>query len=675
MIELLNVTKTYDAGEISEVTAVNDVNLKIGNAGLVCLFGPSGCGKTTLLNLIGGLDAPTKGKVLVDGKSVDDAFRLSHVGCVFQDFVLMDSLTVADNVRLLDPSITDARINETLSSLGILGLRERKASKLSGGEKQRVCIARAIIGNPSFIIADEPTGNLDGENRVAIMRILKSISKRTLVLLVSHEKDLVEEYADRIIRIEDGSIVSDSNSDFAANTAFSIGKCVDTKVPLRRTKRKKSNIVAGILSCIAIIASCFIAGFGSGKAEATNRYPETVYRMTKPMGAEDRAVLSPYAFFRSSPSVGGLSLGDSETTEHGFVGGPVVLPFDFYGSGTSWEYDEDSIILTSGAAKTLIEKSYSSLRNSYRNLMLSQYGINKADDLIGLRFKTGHTIRAILPGEENVGYISPRSFYRLGATISVGNDETKEYYAFNYFSSRAFVHLAGIDLGEDKIYAPKDHPVAKREFMEIGGRNYKVEVSPSLQGFEELVLPSYAASAIAGDSITWAYAWDNDTFSKLIRSYENVDSENLHEAEARRINQTKAIFGSIVGGVGLAAFALMSYFYAVDLQAYFKDNKNEYVVYRSLGVNRSRLFKRALLGVFSGALPLMAIGSVSGVLIVAFLGRSDVASLYLTLHIGTFFIGVSLAALLVLSLCAVLLWKRFLPSAAEFKRINQQTEL
>ena len=110
MIELLNVTKTYDAGEISEVTAVNDVNLKIGNAGLVCLFGPSGCGKTTLLNLIGGLDVPTKGKVLVDGESVDDAFRLNHVGCVFQDFVLMDSLTVAENVRLLDPSITDTRI-------------------------------------------------------------------------------------------------------------------------------------------------------------------------------------------------------------------------------------------------------------------------------------------------------------------------------------------------------------------------------------------------------------------------------------------------------------------------------------------------------------------------------------------------------------------------------------
>ena len=674
MIELRNVTKIYDAGGIGETVGVIDINLNIGNAGLVSFFGPSGCGKTTLLNLIGGLDKPTRGEVLIDGETVNDAYRLNHIGCIFQDFVLMESLTVAENVRLLDRSITDASINEVLSSLGIMGLRDRKAAKLSGGEKQRVCIARALVGKPAFLIADEPTGNLDASNRIGIMRILKSISKHTLVLLVSHEKDLVEEYSDRIIKLEDGRVISDSVESQAENDAFPKSPGRETVVPLRKTKRKRARVLSGFLASIAMVASCFAVGLASGKAEASDNLPQNVYHMSGPLKVEDRVALAPFAYFRNSLETLGLILGDSQISQHEFYGSVTLLPFDFYDGNADWPYEEDDVVITLGAAQSLIQNSYSLNGTSYRNLTLGQYGVTSPEDLVGMRFRNGYSIRKIIPGSENVGYVNPRSFYRENAWVNLGTVDEPIHLSFTCYSSLVFRRLTGIDVGDARIVVSSSHPLSSHGSVDIGGQHYSIKISAALDGFDEAVVPVYLSSYLRGESIASAYAWDNGSFRKLIGSYKKANAVSYYDIVLGRINQTKTVIAAVSGAVGLALLAATIYFHAIDLSLYFRENKDEYVVYRCLGVSRSRLYRRSLAGAVLGAIPPIAVGSVAGGLVVAFLCRNEQAALFLSLNIGTFAIGVIAALILVLLLCAVLLIGKFLPNAAEFKRINGQSQ-
>jgi len=223
MIKLEKVNKYFYRHKKNEIHVINNTTLDFGDNGLVALLGPSGCGKTTLLNTIGGLDKVNNGKIYVNGKRLTkrsankvDEIRNLNIGYIFQDYNLIDSMTVYDNVALVlkmiglkDKEEIKARVNYVLETIGIYRYRNRLAGMLSGGERQRVGIARAIVKDPKIIIADEPTGNLDSKNTIEIMNIIKSISKKKLVILVTHEKDLAYFYASRIIELKDGSVVSD----------------------------------------------------------------------------------------------------------------------------------------------------------------------------------------------------------------------------------------------------------------------------------------------------------------------------------------------------------------------------------------------------------------------------------------------------------------------------------
>ena len=236
MLTLKNVEKYFYRHKSNEIHVVNNTSLEFGEKGLTALLGPSGCGKTTLLNLIGGLDKVNKGKIYVNGKCITgrpsfyvDRIRNLNVGYIFQNYNLIDSMTVFDNVAMVlrmvgirNKEEIRRKVEYALDLVGMYRYRKRYCDMLSGGERQRVGIARAIVKNPSIIIADEPTGNLDSANTLEVMNIIKAISREKLVILVTHEENLANFYADRIIRLRDGKVVSDEVNENAAGLDYRI---------------------------------------------------------------------------------------------------------------------------------------------------------------------------------------------------------------------------------------------------------------------------------------------------------------------------------------------------------------------------------------------------------------------------------------------------------------------
>ena len=218
LLEVKNICKTYGSGETA-VKALKDVSFSVPKGEYVAVVGESGSGKSTLLNMIGALDTPTTGKVLIDGKDIfamDErkltVFRRRNIGFIFQAFNLVPELTVEQNIIfpvLLDYQKPDKKYLEEL--LAVLNLKERRnhlPSQLSGGQQQRVAIARALITKPAIVLADEPTGNLDSKTSAEVLGLIKRTSAefRQTVVMITHNDDIAR-LADRIVRIEDGRIV------------------------------------------------------------------------------------------------------------------------------------------------------------------------------------------------------------------------------------------------------------------------------------------------------------------------------------------------------------------------------------------------------------------------------------------------------------------------------------
>ena len=229
MIELKNVSKTYKSKKAKDTIALKNISIKFPEKGLVFILGKSGSGKSTLLNVIGGLDKYDDGEVIINGKSTKefkekdfDAFRNTYMGFIFQEYNLLENYSIEQNIKLplelqhIKP--TDEDVKKALKQVDLEDISKRKTNELSGGQKQRVAIARALIKNPEIILADEPTGNLDSETNEQIWNILKKLSKDKLVIVVSHDNESAHKYADRIINIQDGNIISDNNKIEITNT-------------------------------------------------------------------------------------------------------------------------------------------------------------------------------------------------------------------------------------------------------------------------------------------------------------------------------------------------------------------------------------------------------------------------------------------------------------------------
>ncbi len=223
MIELKNVRKIYTT-KIGETAALDGVSLTFPDKGLIFITGKSGSGKTTMLNVIGGLDGFDEGEIIIDGRSFKDLtpkdydnYRNTFIGVVFQEYNLLPEYTVEKNIKIATElqgiEATDEQVDSLLEQVEILPYKKRLPSQLSGGQMQRVAIARALVKDPHIILADEPTGALDSNTGIQVIETLKKLSESKLVIIVSHDLELAEKYADRIISLKDGKIVSDVTVD------------------------------------------------------------------------------------------------------------------------------------------------------------------------------------------------------------------------------------------------------------------------------------------------------------------------------------------------------------------------------------------------------------------------------------------------------------------------------
>ena len=222
VIELKNLSKIYNP-ETIPVRAINDVTLSVEEGEFTAIVGPSGCGKTTLLNMIGGLDISSEGSVDIGGVSINEMseseltdFRLQHIGFVFQAYNLIPVLTAKENIEFImvlqnrDAKTMQERSDDLLDRMGIKDQRDRRPSELSGGQQQRVAVARALASRPKFVLADEPTANLDSGSTEALLDIMAKLNKEEKITFIfsTHDQRVIDR-AKRIIKLVDGEIVSD----------------------------------------------------------------------------------------------------------------------------------------------------------------------------------------------------------------------------------------------------------------------------------------------------------------------------------------------------------------------------------------------------------------------------------------------------------------------------------
>ncbi len=315
MLHLKNITKTYITGDFKQ-QALQDINLKFRDCEFVSILGQSGSGKTTMLNIIGGLDKYTSGDLIINGKSTKkykdrdwDTYRNHSIGFVFQSYNLIPHQTALSNVELaltlsgVPKSEARKRAIKVLEKVGLKEHMNKKPSQMSGGQVQRIAIARALVNDPDILLADEPTGALDSDTSLQIMDLLKDIAKDKLVIMVTHNAELAEEYSTRIVRLSDGKITGDSNpydeKDHAAkidenNRKTKMSFMTALRLSLNNLMTKKGRtLLTAFAGSIGIIGIALILSLSNGvqnyidrvEEDTLSSYPITIEEATIDMSS------------------------------------------------------------------------------------------------------------------------------------------------------------------------------------------------------------------------------------------------------------------------------------------------------------------------------------------------------------------------------------------------------
>lgn len=315
MLEFKNIKKTYHVGGI-ETKALDDISVAFREKEFVAILGTSGSGKTTCLNIIGGLDHYDSGELTIKGKKTSDfsdqdwdAYRNNSIGFVFQNYNLISHLSIVANVELgmtLSGVPTEEKHKRALEVLEQVGLKEhlhKNPNQLSGGQRQRVAIARALANDPEILLCDEPTGALDTTTSVQIMDLIKTVAKDRLVIMVTHNPDIAEKDADRVIRFQDGKIISDSHphqerpkpdSFILKKTSMNFLSALKLSFNNLRTKKGRTFLTA-VASSIGIIGIAVILSLSTGfqkqidtfQSDAMSEYPIIISQTSKELNAEN----------------------------------------------------------------------------------------------------------------------------------------------------------------------------------------------------------------------------------------------------------------------------------------------------------------------------------------------------------------------------------------------------
>ena len=337
MLEIRKITKVYDTGGFKQ-RALDGVSVNFRESEFAAILGPSGSGKTTFLNIIGGLDHYTSGDLIINEVSTKkfkdsdwDSYRNHRIGFVFQSYNLIGHQSVLTNVRLaltlsgISKAEAIERAKKALKDVGLEDHMHKRPNQLSGGQMQRVAIARALVNDPDILLADEPTGALDSETSVQIMKILKKISKNKLVIMVTHNPDLANEYATRIIKLSDGKIISDSNpynGKIDTREAFEIEKSKSKKTSMSfltalalsfnnlMTKKGRTILVA-FAGSIGIIGIALIMAVSNG----FQNYVDSIQ--------EDALTSYPLMVMEESTDIAGVLL-SLQTPQDGVADGKVI---------------------------------------------------------------------------------------------------------------------------------------------------------------------------------------------------------------------------------------------------------------------------------------------------------------------------------------------------------------
>lgn len=398
-MEVRNLSKVYRT-EYELVHALNNMNLVFPKHGLVFIVGVSGSGKSTLMNMLSGVDTPTEGEVIIDGKSLFAqnkkelfGYRNSYVGLIFQDYNLIEDMNVYDNIKLplellgiKDFSVID----DILKKVDIEDIKYSSVNEISSGQMQRVAIARALVKDSAVILADEPTGNLDSKNTKIVMDLLKEISKDRLVVVITHDDDAAHEYGDQIIEIEDGRILENKVQDESINTELPVNRSTDFIQPKIGFKKQlsftKNFIFSNIGRSLTILILMILISFIGN-------------------------ILCGYVFF---------NIEKSYTTYQDEYGSEFIKLADTY-SGYTVNYNVDHYI-------DLFEKYYDS------NL-IEVYGINyytnKDDSIEEDNFYKAEVTNLIVDDGsfEYIDGVSPNSMYPDVAQIAI-TDYYVDCYAF-----------------------------------------------------------------------------------------------------------------------------------------------------------------------------------------------------------------------------------------------------
>ena len=407
MLELKNIKKSYKVADFTQ-TALNGISLKFRKNEFVAVLGQSGSGKTTLLNIIGGLDHYDSGDLIINNKSTKkfkdtdwDAYRNNCIGFVFQSYNLISHISILANVELgmtlsgVSKKERKEKAIEVLKKVGLENHMYKKPNQLSGGQMQRVAIARTLVNNPDVILADEPTGALDSKTSIQIMELIKEIAKDKLVIMVTHNSELAHNYANRIIELKDGSIVSDTNKLEKQNidktynikkTSMNFLTALSLSFNNIRTKKGRTLLTA-FASSIGIIGIAIILSLSNGfdkqidkfEKDTLSGFPITISRQASEMTTEDMALMTP-------------------SKEDSYPDTNVIYPYDT-------------------ASSLLIHQNV--FTEDYLNYIDN---INK-DDTIGISYLRTMLLNMLIKNNDKIEYISNLSLTSLPKELKE-NDET-----------------------------------------------------------------------------------------------------------------------------------------------------------------------------------------------------------------------------------------------------------